>query len=224
MRWFLPRFDSALPRHCLLRVAPCAWDAVLAVRPDLAGDPLLQDWAALQRPLISRRRLPDEGPGIALGLPLPPSAGKRRIAVLMQVHDIVSVVSLPGLSACIATAPPAWHACLRQLSELAREYELQAGVFGSLAWQSLTGLTYLGPESDIDIAWEMPRADRLERFMAELVSIEEEAPMRLDGEVIRRDGAAVNWRELHGGALELAVKTASALVLCTRDDFVGMQV
>jgi phosphoribosyl-dephospho-CoA transferase len=194
---------------------------LLRARADLAGEPLLQDWATLGRPLIVRRRGPLDGDGVPLGLPLPPSAGKRRIAVEMRAAAIVSVSPLPSVSDVLGAAPVAWQPCLRELTDLARAYGVRAGVFGSLGWQWITGLTYLGPQSDIDIAWTLPRRDQLEQFLGCLADIDARAPVRLDGEFVRADGAGANWRELHAGGTELALKTASQALLYARADFIG---
>jgi phosphoribosyl-dephospho-CoA transferase len=194
---------------------------LLRARPDLAGEPLLQDWAALGRPLIVRRRGPLDGDGVLLGLPLPPSAGKRRIAVEMRAAAIVSVCPLPSVSDVLGAAPVAWQPCLQELTDLARAYRVRAGVFGSLGWQWITGLTYLGPQSDVDIAWTLPRPERFEQFLGDLADIDARAPMRLDGEFVRADGAGANWRELHAGGAELALKTASLALLYARADFIG---
>jgi phosphoribosyl-dephospho-CoA transferase len=215
-----PRAEPPLRRHQLVRVRPAAWTLLLRARPDLAGEPLLQDWATLGRPLIARRRGPLDGDGVLLGLPLPPSAGKRRIAVEMRAGDIVSVSPLPCVSEVLGTAPVAWQPCLQELSGLSRAYGVRSGVFGSLCWQWLTGLTYLSPRSDADIAWSLPRPDRLERFLDDLADIDARAPMRLDGELVRADGAGANWRELHAGGAELALKTADQALLYARADFV----
>jgi phosphoribosyl-dephospho-CoA transferase len=45
--------------------------------------------------------------------------------------------------------------------------------------------------------------------------------MRLDGEVLRADGAGVNWRELRSGRAEVALKTATEVALCSRSAFIG---
>jgi phosphoribosyl-dephospho-CoA transferase len=216
-----PRAEPSLRRHQLVRVYPAAWKLLLRARPDLAGEPLLQDWATLGRPLIARRRGPLDGDGVLLGLPLPPSAGKRRIAVEMRADDIVSVSPLPSVSEVLRAAPIAWQLCLQELTDLARAYGVMAGVFGSLGWQWITGLTYLGPQSDIDIAWTLPRPDQLERFLGDLADLDARAPVRLDGELMRADGAGANWRELHAGGAELAVKTARQALLYARADFIG---
>lgn len=45
--------------------------------------------------------------------------------------------------------------------------------------------------------------------------------MRIDGELLREDGAGVNWRELHARLSEVAVKTAIAVELMRADAFTG---
>lgn len=216
-----PSAEPCLQRHQLVRVSSEAWDALLASRGDLADEPLLVDWAVHGWPLIVRRRMPGEGGGLPLGLPLPPWAGKRRIALLMQPESVVSVSPLPELSDVMESAPSAWRACLQELLETAGKYSVDTRVFGSLAWQWLTGLDYLRPGSDLDLVWTLPRRDRIHPFLAELADIESRAPMRLDGELVREDGAGVNWRELHAGSAELALKTATDVCLCSIDTFIG---
>ena len=38
---------------------------------------------------------------------------------------------------------------------------------------------------------------------------------------VRADGAAVNWRELHGGASELLVKSIGSVILLDRNRFIS---
>jgi len=216
-----PRFDLPLRRHQLVRIHPAAWDALLASRVDLSDEPLLREWVRNGWPLIVRRPMLDEVGGLSLGLPLPPSAGKQRIAVQLQLDDVLSVGSLPSLHSVMQASPNAWLPCLRELDGFAKTYGVQAGVFGSLAWQWLTGLHYLGSNSDIDIAWTLPSRDRIEPFLDDLADIESRAPMRLDGELIRHDGTGVNWREVQGGHADLALKTATEVVMCSREAFIG---
>jgi phosphoribosyl-dephospho-CoA transferase len=216
------RFDLPLRRHQLVRIRPAAWDALLVSRVDLSNEPLLRGWASSEWPLIVRRPMPGEAAGLSLGLPLPPSAGKRRIAVQLQPADVMSVASLPSLYNVMHASPNAWLPCLRELTGLAKTYGIQAGVFGSLAWQRLTGLQYLGSGSDIDIAWALPPRDRIEFFLDDLTDIESRAPMRLDGELIRHDSAGVNWREVRDGHADLALKTSTEVVMCSREAFIGV--
>jgi phosphoribosyl-dephospho-CoA transferase len=54
-----------------------------------------------------------------------------------------------------------------------------------------------------------------------VAAIEAEAPMRLDGELMRDDGAAVNWREFYSGAGEVLVKHIDGVGLLDRDLFIS---
>ena len=218
----VPPSERRPPRHQLVRIVPAAWDALLASRHDLAGEFLLTGWAQQSWPLIVRRSLPGESSEwLPLGLPLPPCAGKRRIALQARPGDIASVAPLPYLADTIEAAPSAWRPFLNELVVVGQQHGVQLRVFGSLAWQYLTGLTYLGPGSDLDLVWTLPRRERIRRLLGDLADIESRAPMRLDGELVRADGAGVNWREVHAGIPELALKTATDVVLCSIDDFVG---
>ena len=50
------------------------------------------------------------------------------------------------------------------------------------------------------------------------------APMRLDGELVRDDGAAVNWRVVHEGAREVLVKTTGEATLLPVSRFLADEV
>jgi phosphoribosyl-dephospho-CoA transferase len=118
-------------------------------------------------------------------------------------------------------APPSWRTTLLRLGELAAQQGVEARVFGSLAWQAITGLDYLTDRSDLDVALHVHRNTQLRPLADELARIEADAPMRLDGELIRGDGSAVNWRELHGGAREVLVKTVAGITLLDTGQFLS---
>jgi phosphoribosyl-dephospho-CoA transferase len=94
-------------------------------------------------------------------------------------------------------------------------------VFGSVAWQQLTGLRYLCPDSDLDIVWSLPQRTKIKDFLNRVAEIESHAPMRIDGELTREDGTGVSWRELHAGAPELALKSLSGVHACAVSGFTG---
>jgi phosphoribosyl-dephospho-CoA transferase len=187
---------------------------------DLATDPLVLPWADNGLPLIRRRASDSEATGVALGLPLPPLAGKRRLCFLMQPDDIVATA--PPVSLCAASefAPRNWLPTLTAVEELASSHGIDVRVFGSLGWQALTGLQYLTDRSDLDLLFNVSRETDLKLLARGLAMIEASAPMRLDGEFVRFDGAAVNWRELHAGAKELLVKTLRGIHLLDSRMFV----
>ncbi|MDQ8731690.1 malonate decarboxylase holo-[acyl-carrier-protein] synthase [Bradyrhizobium daqingense] len=208
-------------RHDLVFVSPKGWRAMLEPHGELACDPLVLYWAELGWPTIRRRALPSEATGLALGLPLPPSAGKKRLSFLAGRDDIIAVARPPSLRKAHASAPPCWRPTLDRLEELALRHSTPARAFGSLAWQAMTGLDYVTASSDLDLLFETRPETDLDRLVADLAAIEIEAPMRLDGELMRADGAAVNWREFYAGASELLVKSLDGVALLNRDQFIS---
>ncbi len=206
-------------RHDLVFIDPRGWRAMLATRSELAVEPLVARWADEGWPVIRRRSMPGEPSGTALGLPLPPSGGKKRLAFVLQTNDVASIARPPSLYAATGSAPPSWRPLLQLLGELAFRHAVEARVFGSLAWQTLTGLHYVTEHSDLDLLLDIDRDTDLDRLTSDIAAIEADAPMRLDGELMRDDGAAVNWRELHSGANELLVKHIDGVGLLGRHSF-----
>ncbi|WP_048813773.1 malonate decarboxylase holo-[acyl-carrier-protein] synthase, partial [Burkholderia mallei] len=136
-----PAADAPLVRHTLVRVRAQAWPALLAAHGGIGTLPFVRDWAARGWPLIVRRRSPCDA-GVPLGLPLPPSEGKRRVALAAAREQIDSACALPTLADVGRQAPPAWRPTLARLRALADAHRVDCRVFGSLAWQTLTGLRY----------------------------------------------------------------------------------
>ncbi len=211
-------------RHDLIFVSPAAWRALLRTRDDLAGEPLAAGWVDRGWPLVARRFASDEASGLAVGLPLPPCLGKRRLAALMPSGDMIAMAPPPLLSAAIGVAPAAWRNTLERVVDLTAAHGLEARVFGSLAWRLLTGLDYLTADSDLDVLLPLPSGSDLSGLIAGLAAVEATAPMRLDGELMRHDGAGVNWRELHRGEPELLVKTAREVALLPVRHFLAGEV
>jgi phosphoribosyl-dephospho-CoA transferase len=66
-------------------------------------------------------------------------------------------------------------------------------VFGSLALQTLTGLPYLTPSSDIDLLLTPASLRQLDDVMRLVCAAAEQLP--LDGELVFPGGQAVAWKE-----------------------------
>ncbi len=204
-------------RHDMVYVAPDAWQALLQDRPDLAGIAVLVDWARLGRPLVVRRpACADQDGLVPVGLPLSPSLGKLRIALGLPAAAILRTGPPPLLAEAAASAPLAWRASIARL--LAVSPDLR--VYGSLAWQHLTGLAYVTGHSDLDLLWPVLGSSGLDALLQAVSDIEQHAPMRLDGEVLRPDGAGANWREL-AGAPEILVKYRDGVGLMDRTAFLA---
>lgn len=211
--------EAPVRRHDLVFVSQHGWRAMFAGRDDLASDPLIVRWAGEGWPTIRRRALPDEKSGLPLGLPLPPSAGKRRVSLLSEQDDVVSVVRPPSLDEVVTCAPARWCATLDGLGQLSNRHAIDVRVFGSLAWRTLTGLDYVTDRSDLDLLFDIRPGTDLDHLTAELAAIETAAPMRLDGELMNEDGLAVNWREFRDGGAQVLVKNPDGIALVDRHCF-----
>lgn len=192
-------------RHRLIYLDPARWHAVLVAYPALREMPVVVDWVAAGRPLIARRPVCHDAAGLVpLGLPLPPSFGKQRLAVAVRADAIVSDAPPPLLADAMQSAPAAWQGAIAALVAV----DPEARCFGSLAWAYLTGLPYLSETSDLDVVWKIAHADDAALLVAALERIDTEAPMRLDGEIVTPAGLAVQWREFASDAPEMLTKVA----------------
>lgn len=184
-------------RHDLLRVSPAAWEAMLDCHPGLGALPLVAGWAQQDWPVIVRRRMTGDAPDdVPAGLPLPPAHDKRRVALRFPAGADLVAMPPVRLDDAARTAPEAWRPVIGRLVELGDAVGTPPCVFGALLWQHLTGLAYLTARSDLDLLWPAAGQASVEALIAGLRRIDADGPVRLDGEVVLPDGAAVNWREL----------------------------
>lgn len=212
-----PIHIEGLARHDLVRVAPASWAAMLAACPPLRAEPLLADWAEREHPLVVRRAGCDDRRAagfVPLGISLPPSSKRRRIAVQVPAVAICGVSRPPRLADLRSSAPRAWRASIDRLLELDEDVR----AYGSLAWQAATGLDYLCATSDLDLLWRPVDGSSCEALLAGIAAIDRRAPMRIDGEVVTHAGA-VHWRELHCGAGEVLVKRLDEVAVVARRTF-----
>jgi phosphoribosyl-dephospho-CoA transferase len=192
---------------------PSAWAGTLAGRSDLADEPLLVAWAWRGWPLVARRPVCDDIPGaVPLGLPLPPASGRRRLRLSLSPEDIIDSGPPPRLAEARAAAPQAWRSAIASLVAL----DADVRCFGSLAWQHLTGLAYLTPDSDLDLLWRVACAEMADALAVRIAEIAERAPMRVDGEFVTPDGVGVQWREWRSGARQVVAKGRDGLRLADR--------
>lgn len=207
-----------LRRHALLVVEPRAWLAVAAAQPEA----LVQRWATQGWPLIVRRPYPSEpdltGRLVPLGLPLPPTEGKRRLSFQAPIKALRPfttsvwpqvVATQPGMTA-------SRQADIKRLEALAQRHHLTPEPMGSLLWGAVTGLPYLSPTSDIDLLWRVdPSCLDIHAFLVDLEQTAATLNTQLDGEIIFPGDQAVQWHELVSAAPgdEVLVKSFTGLSL-----------
>lgn len=184
-------------RHSLVWIRPECRAAAVAQITDEAMHAQVAAWLAADRPLVVARQSCGEAPSetIAVGLTLPPALGKRRIALSVPAQDIARYAQPMLLSDALAHAPIEWQLALIELDAAATDIGIELRVFGSLAWQALSDIQYLTPQSDIDLLWHPQSHTRLQQGIALLARWEQSSGLRADGEVLFGGNSAVSWRE-----------------------------
>ena len=214
--------EYPLLRHTLVWIA-ADQEALLRHADDSRA--IVANWLAWDRPLIMRRAegcLAAPAGWVALGLPLPPANGvKRRIAIAAPFSAIRCSAPPPLLRDVIAHAPIAWRVALEDLLRRADACGIALRVFGSAAWQALTGLPYVTAQSDLDLLWRPGDAAQLAAGVALLADWERASGARADGEILFGDDVAVAWREWqqarqNGNAQVLVKSTAQAALMDVR--------
>jgi phosphoribosyl-dephospho-CoA transferase len=216
-----------LRRHDLLRIRADGWPEILAGLPGLTDEPrrLVEGWAERGWPVIVRRPAPgDKEPNIPLGLPLPPSCGKLRLAFSVPPRLVAETVAGLSLSEAAAVAPAGWLAQVDDLLALGERLALRPAVFGALLWQCVTGLPYLHGGSDIDLLWPTPAAAALTDLLEGLERLDAAGPAPIDGEIALPAGGGANWRELRRelrapGGTVLVKAMDGAEILCAQTLF-----
>ena len=181
-------------------------------------------WLAADRPLVVARQpcIETLSDNIAVGLALPPAQGKRCVALVVAAHDIARYTQPLLLADAIAHAPAGWRTALAELDAAAMDISIELRVFGSLAWQALSGLPYVTPQSDIDLLWRPLSNAQLQHGIALLACWERSSGLRADGEVLFGASSAVSWREwatLQSGDDQrvLVKRAASAELVAARE-------
>jgi phosphoribosyl-dephospho-CoA transferase len=193
-------------RHDLVYLSASGWQQVRE-QPGSTGLDAVRQWQLAGWPAIVRRNEQAQtGTGpvadgkISLGIALPPrlDGSKQRLALNVATSHIASVREPLDLVDAIPQAPPHWRQELGALDTAAKEVGISLQVFGSLAMQSLTGLSYLTPKSDIDILFRPDSSVQMQAGLALLGDFGRRLP--LDGELVFPDAQAVAWKELAGYA------------------------
>ncbi|MBB5865111.1 malonate decarboxylase holo-[acyl-carrier-protein] synthase [Xanthomonas sp. 3058] len=191
-------------RHALVWLRPSApWQALTP-----GAQRRLQHWFAAGLPAVVARRDGSEALGtLRLGVPLPPSEDKQRLSLTAKAADIVRRAAPLQLQAVTAHAPGPMQPALQALLTQTRAHALQPRVFGSFAWQALTGLAYVHAQSDLDLLWSIATPEQAHAVVVLLQCWQHRHGLRADGELLLPDGSAVNWREYAGSAQQVLVKS-----------------
>lgn len=185
----------------------------------------LRAWAQARLPFVVARRDPaSEDDQLRLGVPLPLAEQRQRLSLRVDPSAVLRSAPPPLLAEVAADIGPAWRERLHGLVSDTATLPAAPRVFGSAAWQHLTGLPYLHDGSDLDLLWEVADTRQADEIVAVLHPRERQHPTRLDGELRFPGDRAVNWREYASGARRLMVKGDDACWLVPREALAAWKV
>ncbi len=222
-----PQSSPPLPRHTLVWPVTAAWNDLLAQAPDAGARVAIARSLAAAWPLVVRRVDPPAAPPpaeVAVGLPLPPAEGKRRLAFALQRRQVARHAPPLSLWRVAAALPSPWQRPLATLDRDAQALGVTLRVFGSAAWQALTGLAYLGEDSDIDLVFRPAAPAQLDATLALFDAWETRADRRVDAEIVfagERAAAWREWRQADGADARVLVKSQAGVALVARADLLA---
>lgn len=162
----------------------------------------LQRWLQAQRPLVVARQSAAAGAQILLGLTLPPGAEPRRISLSVNPDAIRTTTPPLALAYCMDNCTAAIAAPLKRLLQQCESHDIVVSVYGSLAWEMLSGTTYRHSRSDIDLVCDIARVAQLAPCIESLQQAQQALACSLDGEIRFAGGASVSWKELAQALLQ----------------------
>jgi phosphoribosyl-dephospho-CoA transferase len=207
-----------LRRHQLAYLTAAGWEEALRLPGAQAVAPQLRYWAAQGLPLVvTRQGTCTAMPGhIALGWPAPLRDGRQRVALNVAPRSVAWFDEFPEAHKALPLLPRGVRAPLQSLLAQLRENGVRPRIYGSYGWQLLSGLTYIHTASDFDLLLAVQGRDQADALVA-LLQADAPRALRIDGELLFPDGAAVAWREYAhwraGLTRELLVKRLDSVAL-----------
>ncbi|MBT2325024.1 malonate decarboxylase holo-[acyl-carrier-protein] synthase [Variovorax paradoxus] len=187
---------SHLRRHQLARLTDAGWSTILQRPWDEQARECLTHWATHRLPLVVTRQSVDAVADgyVALGLPSPAQWDKRRLPLQVPHAAVLRFDAFPQLADVQVLLPPSARRPARDLLDALDTWRATARVFGSYGWQAISALAHVRPGSDLDLLVNVDGMEQADAVAHVLRSFD--APrLRLDGELVFGDGAAVAWRE-----------------------------
>lgn len=207
-------------RHDLVWIDPQARWTTLSPQ----AEPRLRAWMQARLPLVVARRDPAvDGAQLRLGVPLPLDEGRQRLSLRIEREAVIRHAPPPRLTEVIEALSAPWRPALQALQHRCAAQALSPRVFGSHAWQAITGRDYLHAGSDLDLLWQVDGPRQASQVCRLLQDWEALHGLRADGELVFDTAQAVNWREYAGEAAQVLVKGDAACWLAARSRLAGME-
>ncbi len=209
-------------RHQLVWLNAQGWAGVQA---HATARDCVATWAEQGWPLVVTRQMSAQqwAQGtLCVGLPAPTRWGRLRLALTVARADIAYFDEFPPAETITGllgrSARPHWARLFQALAQAG----YKPRVYGSYGWQRLTGQDHVRPGSDLDLLLSVTTpeaADHAAALLAAHAALD--LTVRLDGELMFANGAALPWREWlawrSGQVRSVLVKTSTSAILTAGD-------
>lgn len=164
------------------------------------------EWFQKGFPGIVRRPCFSEEKKICIGVPFPPSLGKLRLSCELPMEKIKTIKKPPTLMECQKAFPKDSSEALNKLQIALDEKKLSAYTVGSIAWETLTGISYVTENSDIDLLFIVESKKEFDSLDETLEKWHSEIKQKCDIEVMLSNGNGFLWKEHRQSNGEVLVK------------------
>ncbi|MCV2217996.1 malonate decarboxylase holo-[acyl-carrier-protein] synthase [Thauera sp. Sel9] len=155
----------------------------------------VQDWICRGRPLVVPRQAAS-ATQIVLGLALPAHSDGKRLSIQVERKDISAVFPPMPLAKCLQILSGRDRDCLVWLDAAMHGAGVRIGIYGSMAWELVSGETYRNEASDLDVVCDVIEMNQVNMLLVALQKAAAGLSFPLDGEIRFPNGQAVAWREL----------------------------
>ena len=179
----------------------------------------VQQWIAEGKALVCPRQDPRLS-ALQLGLAFIDHGVKHRAFVQVRRADVLRATSPHALVDCLDLFGEKEASTLRHLAETLRAAGFPLYVFGSVAWEMITGVPYRTASSDLDLLCDVRTLQDVRFVTNTLAAADGALPFRIDGELRFPNEACVNWREAViarevGDEMEVLVKGETGVSMST---------
>lgn len=221
-------------RHSLAHVSPASRPGILAAvldaLPEQMRDPGTRK---LVRDAMSKAHIPgivcrptgpcpDGGGQLGFSFPFRHGAERVRAAVPVRRGQVSAFFTPWEVMDRALILGSNLHPALPEIARAGALVGVEIGLIGSAALQTVTGLPYLRPDSDLDLVVRAESLRALEQLAAMLARLAKRRSLAIDVEIALPGGLGVKLTELLSGARTVLGKTITGVELIERPRLISL--
>lgn len=157
-----------------------------------------------------------------LGLAFVDNGIKHRAFLQARYQDVLRSDTPHELVDCLDLFGQKESAVLCHLAEKLKAVGCPVYVFGSVAWEKISGKPYRTEKSDLDLLCDVSTLQDIKLVTDSFAAADRELPFSIDGELRFPNDDCVNWREVvaalaHHDELEVLIKGETGVYMSSLD-------